>query len=148
MREGSPLRENPAVALLLDLIDLHALDFPRRELLDTLHSPYLLPPDLSRDQIAQLERISMTAQVVRGRAAWLDSAARCVHARQDEDGEPLRTSDPAATDDLHAALIRHFDRITPPDRGTVYDFTRWLEDLIGPDPAADTLDTAEADRSG
>ncbi len=148
VREGLPLGENPAVALLLDLIDLHALDFPRRELLDTLHSPYFDPPDLTPDQIAHLERLSMTEQVVRGRASWLEAIRISTLAHVDEDGEAHPALDPAAAADLHAALSRHFDRITPPARATAYDYSRWLETLIGPDPAARAHDIAEEIDSG
>jgi hypothetical protein len=142
VREGILLRENPAVSILLDLVDLHALDFPRRELLDTLHSPYLDPPDLDPVRIARLERLSMAEQVVRGRDAWLDALRPSPLPLHDEDGELLEhpgPSDPTLRD----ALAHHFDRITPPESGTAYEFTRWLEALIGPDPAAAALDAAE-----
>jgi ATP-dependent helicase/nuclease subunit B len=145
VREGLPVAENPAVALLLDLIDLHALDFPRRELLDTLHSPYLDPPDLTSDQIAHLERLSLTEQVVRGRASWLSAIHTASLARTDEDGESGAVLDAAEAADLHDALIRHFDRITPPPNATPFAYTRWLESLIGPDPAARAHDTAEVE---
>jgi ATP-dependent helicase/DNAse subunit B len=143
VREGVPLRENPAVALLLDLIDLSAVDFPRRDLLDTLHSPYLDPPGLTPDQMVWLDRISLAEQVVRGRAAWLDAAQAAGLDRRDEDGESIEGLDRADAALLRDGLTQFFDRITPPDSGTAYTLTRWLEDLIGPDPAAQALDAAE-----
>jgi ATP-dependent helicase/nuclease subunit B len=145
VREGLPVAENPAVALLLDLIDLHALDFPRRELLDTLHSPYLDPPDLTPDQIVHLERLSMAEQVVRGRTSWLNAIETASLAHTDEDGESGAVLDAADAAELRDALVRHFDRITPPPSATPFAYTRWLESLIGPDPAARAHDTAEVE---
>lgn len=137
------LRENPAVAAVLSLIDLHALDFPRRELIDTLHSPYLDPPDLTPGQIAGLERISLARQVVRGRAIWLDALARSDQPYTDEDGDDLPALDTAEAAALYHAAAQHFERLTPPAAGTVYEFTDWIMALLGPDPAADTLDAAD-----
>ncbi|MBN1202989.1 MAG: PD-(D/E)XK nuclease family protein [Anaerolineae bacterium] len=144
VRAGGRLEENPAVALVLLLIDLVALDFPRRELLDVLRSPYVDPPDLSPEQIAQLERISLDRQVVRGRAIWLDAVTGAGRVQQDEDGEALRALAETDAVTLVEALAGFFDRITPPLTGTIYDLTGWIEALIGPDPEAEAHDQAEA----
>ena len=143
VREGVPLRDNPAVAMLLSLIDLAALDFPRREVLDTWRSPYFLSPDLAPEQVADLERISLARQIVRGRAIWLEEVGTADHRREDEDGELSLLLDSAGSAALGAALVRHFDRLTPPVTGTAYHFARWIEGLIGPDPEAAAHDGAE-----
>ena len=144
VREGMPLRENPVVALLLAVLDLAAHDFPRRDLLDALHSPYLNPPDLTPDQIAQLERISLERQVVRGADVWLDAIADSAAIRIDEDGEPREPLiDPDSAAELHAALAALFDRLTPPASGTAYDLVAWIEALVGPDPEAVRAEAAE-----
>ncbi len=143
VREGLPLRENPAVAQLLQLIDLADLDYPRREVLDTLRSPYLTPPDLSRAQIAALERISLDRRVVQGRDVWLDELRAVAAPLVDEDGEEVGTAAPGEA--LDQALAAFFARITPPPSGTVYDLAHWIEALIGPDPEAAALDGAEND---
>lgn len=144
VREGLPLKENPAVALLLALIDLDAFDFPRRDTLDTLRSPYLHTPDLTPAQVAALERISLARQIVRGRETWLFEVGEASRARRGEDGEEMTLlgEDDAAA--LADALARHFERITPPTGGTVFELARWLEDLIGPDPGAADEDDTEA----
>ncbi len=142
VREDVPLRENPAVAALLDLIDLHERDFRRRDLLDALHSPYFVPPHLTRDQVAQLSRVSMERQIVRGRDTWLDTLRTAGHAPPDEDGErPDEDNAPDAAA-LADALARFMDRVTPPARGTITELTAWIEQLIGPDPQAATEDAA------
>jgi ATP-dependent helicase/DNAse subunit B len=145
VREGTRLHDNPAVAALLSLIDLHALDFPRREVLDTLRSPYIKPPDLAPDQIALLERITLEQQVVHGHATWLYAVADSAAPHPDEDGEIVATAlDSAAAADLQAALDAHFARITPPTSGTVDELTGWVAALLGPDPEADAEDAANA----
>jgi ATP-dependent helicase/DNAse subunit B len=148
VREGVPLRNNPAVAVLLSLINLAALDFPRRDVLDALRSPYLRSPDLSPGQVAHLERISLARQVVRGREIWLDEIGGADRYREDEDGERSSLLDSAGSAALRAALARHFDRVTPPPTGTVYAFARWIEGLIGPDPEAEARDSAEVAAGG
>lgn len=144
VRAGGRLRENPAVAMLLALVDLAAQAFPRRGVLDTLHSPYLQPPDLTPAQIAALERISLERQVVRGKDVWLDAIRRAAaHPLDDEDHERATIElDAAPAAALAAALQAHFDRITPPARGPVADLVAWLVALIGPDPAAYDEDRA------
>lgn len=149
VRRPVPLRENPAVAALLDLIDLAAGDFPRRETLDTLRSPYFAPPHLLPEGIALLARASLDHRVTRGRGAWLDAARWAAYQRPDEDGDPGAArldSDAAAA--LAARLAAWFDRVTPPAQGTVYEFVDWLEALIGPDPAAQEQDDADASVAG
>ncbi|NDJ76329.1 MAG: hypothetical protein GYB65_08720 [Chloroflexi bacterium] len=149
VRTGMRLRDNPAIALLLLLIDLAALDFPRREVLDTLHSPYFASPDLTPDAVALLERISLERQVVRGRATWLDAVLDAAHPRRSENRDESGVGlDSVTARELHEALARHFDRITPPADGTTYALVRWIMDLIGPDPdaaAEDEIDRAEDD---
>jgi ATP-dependent helicase/DNAse subunit B len=143
VREGLPLRDNPAVAMLLSLKDLAALDFPRREVLDTLRSPYFLSPDLAPEQVADLERISLARQIVRGRATWLEEVGTADRYREDEDGEQSSLLDSAGSAALRAALARHFERLMPPATGTAYHFARWIEALIGPDPEVVAHDSAE-----
>lgn len=143
VREGIRLADSPVVAALLALVDLARLDFPRRELVDALRSPYFDPPDLTPDQIALLERISMDRQVVRGRAAWLDAIRAAVAPVFNEDGDSVvEGRDPAAMAALHDALGRFFARITPPEAGSIPDVVAWLADLVGPDPAAADEDVA------
>ncbi|HML21752.1 MAG TPA: hypothetical protein PKD09_08900, partial [Aggregatilinea sp.] len=136
VREETPLRENPVVAAVLELIALAEADFPRREAIDSLHSPYLSAPDLSAEQIALVERISFRQVVVRGRETWLDAIRAAVVAVPDEDGElPSDVVDPLEAGALRDALARHFDRVTPPPEGTVRALAGWIMALVGPDPA-------------
>lgn len=149
VREGLPLTYNPAVALVLALIDLAAHDFPRRDLLDALRSPYSAPPGLNADAIAALERFSLKRQIVSGRAIWLEelrlAATDMDGAVLDEDREQHHVIDPALAAQLGESLAALFDRLTPPHAGTIVTLTAWIEALIGPDPALAALDAAEGE---
>lgn len=144
VREGLPLRENPALAALLALIDLAALDFPRRDMLDVLRSPYLAPPGLSPAEVAELAQISQEQQVVRGREAWLAAARSSVRPPAEEDDSAPATL-PADHAGLANALAAWFDRVTPPAQGTLDDLLRWIEALAGPDPEAEREARAEGE---
>ncbi len=135
VREETLLRENPAVAAVLELIALAEADFPRRETIDSLRSPYLSVPDLSAEQITLVERTSFRQIVVRGRETWLDAIEAAVIAAPDEDGElPPDALDPLAAAVLTDTLARQFDRITPPAEGTARALAGWIMALMGPDP--------------
>ena len=90
---GDPLAQNPAVVALLNLIDLHAGDFRRRDLLDVLHAPYFDVPGIDPTQVDLLERISREFRVLGGRGAWLEAVALAAQGAallDDEDEERPR----------------------------------------------------------
>ncbi len=148
-RLGAPLGENPAVANLLALIDTATGDFRRRAVMDALHSPYLACPDLNGTAVDLLERISRTQLVTVGRDSWFDAIARsAIPLQREDDNEAESILDIDTADQLTVALDSFFTRITPPESGTARDYVRWIEGLIGPDPAAisdaDAVITADA----
>lgn len=143
---GLPLRENPAVAAFLSLIGLSRGQFRRREVMDALHSPYLLPPDLDLPQIDALERITRRYAVVRWPTSWLEAITIAGEAHRDEDEEPFTEEQIAANRErmaaLRASVQTFFERVTPPRNGTARDFIAWLEGLIGRDPHVEEADEA------
>ncbi len=141
---GVPLAQNPAVVALLDLLSLHVGDFRRRDLLDTLRSPYFEIPGIDADL---LEWISIQQRITGGRSAWLAGieAARVAQSVH-EDDPPSEAIDPDRLSWLWINLKTCFDAITPPERGTIEVYVSWLEGLIGqddPDPDAEA-EPAEA----
>lgn len=138
---GLPLRENPAVAAFLALIDLAHNQFRRREVMDALHSPYLLPPDFTLAQIDALERLTRRYAVVRWERSWLEAIAMAGSAPTNDDDEPLTEEQIAANQaqmaTLSASLEAFFARVTPPRRGTARQLIAWLEGLIGVDAQAE-----------
>jgi len=144
VRQGQPLRENPALAALLALIDLTANDFLRRDVLDVLRSPYFAPPGMDATDVADLAQISQEQQVVRGRAEWLAAVRSTVRAPADEDDD---VPDDLITDraGLADVLAAWFDRVTPPAEAPLDELLRWIEDLAGPDPEAEREARAEGE---
>ncbi|MDZ4767058.1 MAG: PD-(D/E)XK nuclease family protein [Chloroflexota bacterium] len=147
LHRGEPIDRNPALVALLDALNLHAIDFRKRELLDVLRSPYLQIPDLDAAAVDTLE--SVGALVVSGRDEWDDALAAAARTAappsDDEDDAPdsaRLTADDAAR--LQRALTALFDAVTPPERGTLPHYIVWLEGVIG----VDAGDPADADDGG
>jgi len=138
---GEPLAENPAIIALLNVLTLHedaghVLAFGWRALLDALRSPYFNIPHLDTEQVDLLEQISREFLVRGGRNAWLQAIEAAQYPRLDEDDTEraaLLTAEEA--EKLRDALAQFFDRVTPPRQHSVAGYVRWLENLIGHDPA-------------
>jgi ATP-dependent helicase/nuclease subunit B len=139
---GDKLSENPAIIALLNLLELSEHDFRRRDLLDTLHSPYFIIPGIQAADVDLLERVSQMQLVVGGRANWLDAIkAAAVRLPEDEEGdteyEPIDSAD---AERLASALEDFFNVMTPPAQAPTGDYVRWLENLIGSDAVAEPDD--------
>ncbi len=150
VKRGAPLAENPAVAAILALMDIAANGFQRRSVIDSLRNPYLACPDLTDVQIAQLDVISRSRIVVRGRHNWLEAVEVAGHVVADPDdphhespANQVSTEEAAA---LYTALDQFFTRITPLEEATAREYIRWLEALIGADPQA-YEEPADVDKS-
>lgn len=142
IQRGEPLRDNPAITALFDLLDLHVTDFRRRELLDVLRSPYVELHGLDGEWIQALDRVSRRLAVTGGRVAWrnaIRAAASIPLDPEDDQGERLLSAHAAEQLEFH--LTRFFDRVTPPAAASARAYVRWLELLIGDDPERDPDDT-------
>lgn len=130
---GEKLTSNPAIVALLNLLKLSSQDFRRRDLLDTLRSPYFHIPELTSEQIDQLEQVSQSQVVLGGRELWLEAIAAASRASLDEDDDanPLLTSEQSA--DLSTRLKHFFNALKPPSENRLYDTIAWVENLIGAD---------------
>ncbi len=154
---GAPLRANPAIAALLNLLTLplESVDWPPHALLDALTGPYfdwsacgLLPGDADR-----LGDAARAGQVVAGLDQWRDSfrrlserplpeygaehAEESVEAPGEDDEGPTRRRPPAGAEAarLEAVFEEIVARITPPPAATLRERVAWVESLIGDDPA-------------
>lgn len=132
VRQSEALLENPAVRVVLNLLDLHSFDFPRRQLLDLLRSPYLKIPYFTPEALDNLERISFEKPIVRGREAWLRGLA--APPKRDDDDELGYAADHVET--LVRQVEAFFDRLTPPPQATARQYVDWIEELLGEDPLA------------
>ncbi len=151
---GDRLSDVPIITTLMKLLHLHAEDFPRRELLDALRSPYLKIPGLDAVRVGLIERISQQQIILGGRENWLDGierVGRVLRAGTDEEEEDasggtsvLLTAEEA--NQLAFDLNEFFEHITPPAQASLDQYIQWLEGLIGGDPL-DTPDDDEGDFS-
>lgn len=161
LADGLPLRSNPAVAALLDLLRLMLPTvssgepaLPYRLVIEAWRSPYLdwsvqapesdMPPiGIAPGDADRLDRVARWGRVVGGLAQWRDALARLV-GRSDQ-GAPAALDEerdlPAdlpvgcAAQELAARFERFVQRLAPPQgRRAWRDFVGWLEGLIGPDP--------------
>ncbi|HSR33389.1 MAG TPA: PD-(D/E)XK nuclease family protein [Anaerolineae bacterium] len=157
---GLPLRTNPAVAALLDLLRLvlpRSEDdpepaLPRRPVVEAWRSPYLdwsaLPSEGATEAIGigpgdgdLLDAVARHGRVLGGLSQWtgiLDHLAnRPAEAlpEDEERGLPEGVPTGAAAAALREKFQRFVQRLKPPPgEHSFQDFVRWLEDLIGPDP--------------
>ncbi len=153
LHHGEPLIENPAIAALVNLLELHVDGkFRRRELLDALRSPYFTFPYISENGWAdKIDQISRDYVVTADVAVWIeaiDSATAPAEtatseADDDEDREDERIKIPEAEAGmLKSALSMCFEALTPPPQHTTAGYIHWLETLIGEDsePEIDDLE--------
>lgn len=159
---GAPLRDNPAIAALLNALTLPlpAVNWAVRPLLDVLTSPYIdwsgLDLPLGQDEAdfgALVDRLSDAAragQVVEGLDQWREAFRRLIdRPAGEEDETPARVETPGAdegelaprrppTGDEAARLADAFEAIvaqlTPPESATLRQRVAWVEALIGDDP--------------
>ncbi len=135
---GEPLAQNPAVIMLLNLLNLAANDFRRRDLLDVLRSPYFDVPGLDAAAIALLEQISREQLVTSSAAEWLlaiDRVARAKPAADKDDDDSPSVAELLQTDlqALHGNIAAFFAAVTPPQQASVAAYVDWVEGLIGTD---------------
>ncbi len=135
-----PLRANPAVAALLDLLALFRPDpatehplLPHRALVEAWRSPYFAwrsGPGIEADDAERLDSVARRFVVLRGLEQWQAALALDIASAPD-------TSAAARATTLATRFQRFVDLLTPPAVTSLRGFVAWLEDLIGDDAAAD-----------
>ena len=155
MASGLPLRGNPAVAALMDLLRLAApgggatetrkTAYPWRQTVEAWRSPYLNLSETHAGATFQdaqaLDRVARWGSVVGGLEQWREAFALLEETlgqerpeALDEDMPPVREVLPTA--EAARALAERFERfvarITPPEGDqSCSTFVRWIEALIG-----------------
>ncbi len=163
--DGLPLRQNPAVSALLDLLALFlpregaGFALPRQGVVAAWRSPYLdwtkavsaqaLPSEgevepigITSGDAETLDAAARWGRVVGGYDQWFETLA--AFAGRDPDrfsGDDESLSAGVATPEAQALerkFTAFFSRmISYQGEGSFHNFVKWLEDLIGPDPAID-----------
>lgn len=131
---GQPLLDHPFGAFFDGLLRLAEEDFPRRELIDVLYSPYLaLASDAALDPVV-LEQIGLRANLLNGAEAWLNAVEQAAEIEFDDyKGEiaPLIQSD--QVDELQQRLALFFDHLTLPTHASLTHYIQILEEWLGND---------------
>jgi ATP-dependent helicase/DNAse subunit B len=156
--DGLPLRENPAIVALLDLLRLALpsvdgqASLPLRLVVDAWRSPYFdwqaLPAEDAAEAIGigpgdadALRAAATWGRVIGGLAQWEEALTRLATRPQAEDGDDEERGIPAGVPAgpeaaaLLEKLRRFVLRLTPPEAGPTRAFVAWLEQVIGEDPA-------------
>lgn len=137
--QGEALAQSPAISALLTLLNLPALNYPRRPLLDALRSPYfdLSAYGLDRRSADVLDEASRYGQVIEGCEQWdevfvrLTQASAYVEMEGEDDLRVPSLPRGEHVTGLQSALNRFFDRLSPPgSASSMTDWIRWLEDLL------------------
>jgi ATP-dependent helicase/nuclease subunit B len=137
--QGEVLAQSPAITAILALLNLPALNYPRRPLLDAIRSPYfdLSMYTLDRRKADILDEASRYGQVIEGREQWdevFDRLAQSKASIDVEDESELRLPSLPHGEQafvLQRALNRFFERLSPPrSTNTLTNWIRWLEDLL------------------
>jgi ATP-dependent helicase/DNAse subunit B len=154
---GLPLRRNPAVAALLDLLRLAVPGdgyLGWRQTVEAWLSPYFdwdgASLDITPEAAEALDWVARWGSVIGGREQW-EEAFGLLRAAEGPPGEALDEEAPEIPDvlptgseaeALWGTFARFVERVTPPlGERHCRDFVAWLEDLIGdageaPDEAA------------
>ncbi len=157
--DGLPLRANPTIAALLDLLRLmlprSETDpepaLPRRLVLEAWRSPYFdwsaypkegkEPIGISPQDADALDATARWGRVIGGLSQWQevlrDLAGQSEEVSDDDEerGRPAEVPVGVAARALQEKFERFVDRLTPPEGEHSYrEFVGWLEELIGEDP--------------
>jgi ATP-dependent helicase/nuclease subunit B len=130
------LSETPSAAALLNLLGLSP-DFPWRETLDALRSPYFTHPWLTEEQINQLDTLSRERPVLSGRDAWRQALKPLpptgAQGGDDEDQGPAMLAGqlgPEALAAIQNGLETFFDLLTPPETASPRAYALWLQQSV------------------
>lgn len=159
---GQPLADNPAVRTLIGALELAQHDFPRRELLDLLRSPYadLRGIGLTPEAVDLIDAVSRAEIITAGKADWLEaldqweiSARRWLSQQADDPDEdhpppPAAAYAPEHIAAARAALAAVFALLTPPAEAALDAWIGWIDALITPDPSDADEPGEERQRTG
>ena len=161
---GEPLASNPAIAAVLNLLELTISGWPRRSLLDALRTPYFDRTrfNLTNEDAFRFDQVAHWGHVVQGLDQWQDSLTRLAEQTapsaiepEDEQAQgPPKLPQGDSARELWKNLQDFAKRITPPERASLVQFVEWLENLLSAESglavveqAEPESDTAERDKS-
>jgi ATP-dependent helicase/nuclease subunit B len=153
---GDPLVTNPAIAAILNVLELAMGGWQRRPVIDALRTPYfdrtafgLTPTDSNRfDQVARW------GQVVKGLDQWGDAFTQLarqastpeIEGEDDETKKPPTLPQGEQAQKLWDSLQGFARAVTPPEKATLIGFVGWLEDLLAPSHGLAVIEQAETQK--
>jgi ATP-dependent helicase/DNAse subunit B len=99
---------------LLGMFRLVLNDFPRRQVIDCLRSPFFNLPGvgLTKANVESLDRKSLEWGILAGRAQW------------------QKFLDQKYNEEMAIKFDAFFDLLTPAEQSNIADYCRWMEDMI------------------
>jgi ATP-dependent helicase/DNAse subunit B len=159
--DGLPLAQNPLISALLNLLRLHLPtaqdnkpELSRRMIVSAWRSPYFRLDFIEPGDADTLDSIARQQRVIRGLVQWQEAFNAQSHIadgapselESDEEVPTLNQPTGSQARNLQQKFHRFLDLIRPPKgAGTMCDFVGWLEERIGPDPAASSSYPASPD---
>lgn len=131
---GQPLTDHPFGAFIDGLLRLADDDFPLRDVVDVLYSPYVALGDDNPLSPALIERIGLRAEVLGGESAWLAAIEAAAQVNYDDMGvEQPALIQPDEVEPLQEALLALFHALTLPERATLHYYVQKVEEWLGND---------------
>jgi ATP-dependent helicase/DNAse subunit B len=127
--------ESPVCAALLNLLSLPP-EFPRRQTLAALRSPYIRQNWLSGKQIELLDQLSRERPVVRGREQWRFALQPVEMGEpgydEDDRGGPqlARRLGAEPLGQILEGLEAFFEHLTPPSTFSYQELTLWVQEAL------------------
>ena len=140
------LVDQPAIINLINLLHLFP-DFPWRQTMEVLRSPYFHQPWLSNQQVDLLEQVTRYRPVLSGRDQW-QSSLQFLSGGDDltDDDERytpqwIRQITPEVLREIESGLLKFFDHLTPLPSASVREYGFWLQGaVLAPFPEDPMLD--------
>jgi ATP-dependent helicase/DNAse subunit B len=135
---GESLTSSPAIAALLDLLELSLRGFPSKLTIEVIRSPFfdLTFHGLEAEDADLLENASRHGLVIEGLDQWEEaltklSGVQSTNEQQDE-SDPVRVDLPTGDKALELldGLGSLIARLTPPKTLTMEGWVNWLENLL------------------
>lgn len=129
------LGANPAVQALLNLLGL-APDFPRKETLEALRSPYDQQNWLSEEDVDHLVQLTRERPVIGGVDQWeeaLEPVSSQASREEDEELGPEKLASKLPVEklaEIKAGLLTFFEHITPQAQSNHRAYTLWIQEKI------------------
>ncbi len=136
---GQPLTEHPLGVFVEGLLRLHEDDFPLRDVLEVLYSPYVCLADDDALDAGLLEQMGQRFKLISGKADWLTAVTAATRPERDEQGNELDPLlDGQMAEVYHRRLSAFFAALSLPEQASLRHYVQQVEEWFGNDGEAST----------